>query len=91
MTTSVQLEDCSRKGDGRYDCVIFAFNQAGNNSWLNNDRVDIMKRITKIVMGVEPDKKKRTTWQVVNPVTHIADTSKKAYKRHPKYGVSDDL
>ncbi len=39
----------------------------------------------------ELNKKKRTTWQVVNPVTHIADTSKKAYKRHPKYGVSDDL
>ena len=27
----------------------------------------------------------------INPVTHIADTSKKAYKRHPKYGVFDDL
>ena len=39
----------------------------------------------------ELDRKKRTTWQAINPFTHIADTSKKAYKRHPKYGVSDDL
>lgn len=31
MITSVQPEDCSRKGDGRYDCVINTFNQADNN------------------------------------------------------------
>lgn len=39
----------------------------------------------------ELDRKKRNTWQAINPVTRIADTSKKAYKRHPKYGVLDDL
>ena len=32
--------------------MIDTFNQAGNNPRLNNERIDIMKRITKIVMGV---------------------------------------
>lgn len=38
----------------------------------------------------ELNKKKCTTQQAINPVTQIADTSKKTYKRHPKYGVLDD-
>lgn len=51
MATSVQPENCSRKGDGRYDCAIEAFSQAYNNSRLYNERIDIMKKHTKLIMS----------------------------------------
>lgn len=35
------------------------------------------------------NKQKRSTWKSINPVTKIADTSKKTYKRYRRNDVVD--